>query len=140
MENKSLANQTITVPKGLCKSTEEILKEFPSVERVVWIDQTNTAGEGWSGLIVEKIEEDKYNLMEFFQETNYNDGFYKEIHIQKSILEHPISKEMIDDEVETSVQFILEEYFYDKDIEDEEIPKKIVKKDNYVPLELPFND
>jgi hypothetical protein len=104
----SLANTEIVLKRGDNRRTEDVLKEYPSIERVIWIDQTSSSG-SWCGLIVEKIDDDQYNLLEFSQETNYNIG-EKTISIQEPITKNPVPKKWIDLVVEDYIVMISEEY------------------------------
>ncbi|MDR1810154.1 MAG: hypothetical protein LBR34_07110 [Prevotella sp.] len=133
METKTLANTTLLRDKPM--QTAEYLEQFPSVARVIWIDQTSSSG-SWSGIIVEKASDNTYDLLEFFQEYE-DDGI--RIYIGNPVTEKSVSEEQIEATVSEYVDSL---YFSADDLFENETIKNIApakkKKNNVVSLEIPF--
>ena len=114
------------------------LLEKYNAERIIWTDTTSSAC-NWSGLIVKKVGEDRYDLIEFFQEMKF--GGLITITVGETIRQNPVPEKYIDTAIKIYFGNDDEEDAFEEDVDF----KDVVEQDNKnsesnKTLEIPFDD
>jgi DUF1680 family protein len=99
------------------ESIEEYLIKKFKAEKIIWTDQTSSAG-NWSGLIVKKVSEDQFDLIEFSQEVRFGDGLTT-VWVGESITKEPVSENSFNEVIEMYYEMYYDDgyigYFYEDD-------------------------
>ena len=116
--------------------TEHLLEKY-NAERIIWTDQTSSAG-SWSGLIVKKVGEDLFDLIEFSQEIHFGDG-QKTVWVGENITKYPVSEDSFD----AVLEMYYDMYFdcgssYDDFEEDDYKPSK--RNEGHNTMTMSFDD
>ncbi|MCL2132537.1 MAG: hypothetical protein FWH36_08855 [Lentimicrobiaceae bacterium] len=136
METENIPNYFGEMEFEAYEDVEKLLIERCDAERVIWIDTTSSAG-NWSGLVVKKVGEDQYDLIEFFQEIEF--AHIGRLFIERSIVECPVPENSIEDVIKMYVGY----YYGDGDAFEEDADfEDVAEQDggNRKTLEIPFDD
>ena len=125
METNNTLNDLVEMNFDAQEDVEKYLIEKCGAERIIWIDTTSSAG-NWSGLIVKKVGEDQYDLIEFFQEIEF--GGPLTITVEKSIVKYPVPEDFIDTAIEMYLGYYEEDSAFEEDDDFEEVVKQNNKK------------
>ena len=115
--------------------TEHLLEKY-NAERIIWTDLTSSAG-NWSGLIVKKVGEDLFDLIEFSQEIRFGDGL-KTIWVGESITKNPVSEDSFDAVIEMYYDMYFDCGSYDNFEEDDYKPSK--RNEGHNTMTMSFED
>ena len=134
MKTKKIPNSFEEMNIYAQQDVEKHLIEKYNVARIIWTDQTSSSGD-WAGLIVKKVGEDEFDLIEFSLVVDYN--LSKKIVVGKPIFKHSVSE----DDIDAAVEIYLGIYEAEDGFEDydkQEIQNIKPKKEIVNALEIPF--